>query len=91
MTAAATTAPLIVSPAMNTTVWIHAAVQRNVRYLRDDGIYIVEPALIFSAAELVHQGKPMYVGLGTFWRGAPGVMQMLAAAMQHHREREEIR
>jgi hypothetical protein len=91
MTVAATTAPTIIAPAMNTAMWNHAAVQRNVQRLRDDGMYVIEPALIFSAAELVHQGTPMYGGLGTFWRGALGVMQTLVAAMNHHRLRDAIR
>jgi hypothetical protein len=66
LTVAATMAPVILAPAMNTTMWNHAAVQRNVQRLRDDGMYVIEPALIFSAAELVHHGTPMYGGLGTF-------------------------
>jgi len=91
MTIAATAAPIIIAPCMNTAMWNHAAVQRNVQRLRDDGMYVIEPALIFSAAELVHQGSPMYGGLGTFWRGALGVMQTLVAAMNHHRRRSAIR
>jgi len=87
MTVAATTAPVIIAPAMNTTMWNHAAVQRNVQRLRDDGMYVIEPTLIFSAVELVHQGTPMYGGLGTFWRGALGVIHTLIAVMNHHRRR----
>jgi hypothetical protein len=85
MTVAATTAPVVIAPGMNTTMWNHAAVQRNVQRLREDGMYVIEPALIFSAAELIHAGTPMYGGLGTFWRGALGVMQTLVAIMNHHR------
>ena len=87
MTVAATTAPVVVAPVMNTAMWNHAAVQRNVQRMRDDGMYIVEPTLIFAAAELVNQGEPMYGGPGTFWRGALGVMHTLVAAMEHHRRK----
>jgi hypothetical protein len=87
MTVAATTAPVIIAPAMNTAMWNHAAVQRNVQRLRDDGMYVIEPGLIFSAVELVHHGTPMYGGLGTFWHGALGVIHALIAAMHHHRRR----
>ena len=59
--------------------------QRNVQHLREDSMYVIEPALIFSAVELVHHGTPMYGGLGTFWRGALGVMRTLVAVMNHHR------
>jgi len=85
LTVAATTAPVIIAPVMNTAMWNHAAVQRNVQRLRADGMYVIEPALIVSAADLAHHGTPMYGGLGTFWRGALGVMQTLIAAMNHHR------
>ena len=54
--------------------------------LRADGMYVIEPALIFSAADLVKQGDPMYGGPGTFWRGALGVMQTLIAVLEHHQK-----
>jgi flavoprotein len=85
LTVAAATAPVIIAPAMNTAMWNHPAVQRNVARLREDGMYVIEPTLIFSAAELVHHGTPMYGGLGTFWRGAVGVMHTLIAVMNHQR------
>jgi phosphopantothenoylcysteine decarboxylase/phosphopantothenate--cysteine ligase len=87
LTVAATMAPVVVAPVMNTAMWNHAAVQRNVQQMRDDGMYVIEPTLIFAAVDLVHQGDPMYGGPGTFWRGALGVMHTLVAAMDHHRRR----
>ena len=39
----ACTAPILVAPAMNTTMWQHPATQRNVEQLRADGIHLVEP------------------------------------------------
>src|SRR5690242_1654148 len=39
----ACTSPILVAPAMNTTMWEHPATQRNVEQLRKDGIYFVEP------------------------------------------------
>src|SRR5881394_2552718 len=38
----ACTAPVLVAPAMNTTMLEHPATQRNLQTLRDDGVYIVE-------------------------------------------------
>jgi phosphopantothenoylcysteine synthetase/decarboxylase len=87
LTVSATTAPVVVAPVMNTAMWNHAAVQRNIQLMRDDGMYVVEPSLIFAAAELNDHGEPMYGGAGTFWRGALGVMHTLEAAMEHHRRR----
>ena len=40
----ATDKPVVVAPAMNVRMWQHAATQRNVAQLKDDGIRIIEPA-----------------------------------------------
>jgi phosphopantothenoylcysteine decarboxylase/phosphopantothenate--cysteine ligase len=37
------TGPVLVAPAMNTQMWLKAAVQRNVEQLRSDGVTIVDP------------------------------------------------
>lgn len=39
----ASTAPVLIAPAMNTTMWQHPATQRNVEQLRRDGVRILEP------------------------------------------------
>jgi phosphopantothenoylcysteine decarboxylase/phosphopantothenate--cysteine ligase len=39
----ACTAPVLIAPAMNTTMWEHPATRRNVEKLRADGVQIVEP------------------------------------------------
>jgi phosphopantothenoylcysteine decarboxylase/phosphopantothenate--cysteine ligase len=39
----ASTAPVLIAPAMNTSMWHHPATQRNVRQLRSDGVYVVDP------------------------------------------------
>src|SRR5919199_2568992 len=39
----ACTAPVLVAPAMNTTMWQHPTTQRNVARLRADGVHVVEP------------------------------------------------
>jgi phosphopantothenoylcysteine decarboxylase / phosphopantothenate---cysteine ligase len=39
----ACTAPVLIAPAMNTTMLLHPATQRNLERLRDDGVHIVEP------------------------------------------------
>src|SRR2546421_10054640 len=39
----ACTAPVLIAPAMNTTMWQHPATQRNLQKLRDDGVRIIEP------------------------------------------------
>lgn len=36
-------APVLVAPAMNTTMWEHPATQRNLDQLRADGVHITEP------------------------------------------------
>jgi phosphopantothenoylcysteine decarboxylase/phosphopantothenate--cysteine ligase len=39
----ASNAPVVVAPAMNTSMWQHPATARNLRRLRDDGVHIIEP------------------------------------------------
>ena len=44
VTLLATTAPVVVAPAMHTAMWEHAATQANITTLRDRGVHIVGPA-----------------------------------------------
>ena len=53
----ATTAPVMVAPAMNTTMWEQAATQRNVTQLRRDGVHFVEPVAGELACKTVGTGK----------------------------------
>src|SRR4026209_1177874 len=39
----ASTAPVLIAPAMNTTMWLHPATQRNIQKLREDGVHVIEP------------------------------------------------
>src|SRR2546429_1429662 len=39
----ASNAPVLVAPAMNTTMWNHPATQRNLQQLRTDGVRVIEP------------------------------------------------
>src|SRR5215217_2067290 len=39
----ASNAPVVIAPAMNTTMWNHPATQRNLERLRADGVHMVEP------------------------------------------------
>ncbi|HEX8493576.1 MAG TPA: bifunctional phosphopantothenoylcysteine decarboxylase/phosphopantothenate--cysteine ligase CoaBC [Pyrinomonadaceae bacterium] len=39
----ASNAPVLIAPAMNTTMWNHPATRRNLEQLRADGVRIVEP------------------------------------------------
>src|SRR5689334_16978798 len=40
----ATDKPVVVAPAMNVRMWLHAATQRNVAQLKSDGVKVIEPA-----------------------------------------------
>ena len=40
----ATDKPVVVAPAMNVRMWLHAATQRNVAQLKADGVRIIDPA-----------------------------------------------
>src|SRR6266849_1928700 len=39
----ASTAPVLIAPAMNMSMWNHPATQRNLAHLRQDGVHIIEP------------------------------------------------
>ena len=53
----ASTAPVLVAPAMNTTMWQHPATQRNLQILRDDGVHIVEPDAGEMACKTIGPGR----------------------------------
>lgn len=82
MTVAASEAPVVLVPVMNQTMWNNAAVQRNVQVLRDDGMFVIEPTIIFGAADLAQRGEPMYGGHGTLWSGPGALMNALSAILQ---------
>ena len=39
----ASSAPVLIAPAMNTNMWQHPATRRNLAQLREDGVYVLEP------------------------------------------------
>jgi phosphopantothenoylcysteine decarboxylase/phosphopantothenate--cysteine ligase len=53
----ASTAPVLLAPAMNTTMWEHAATQRNIEKLKSDGVNFVEPVSGELACKTVGTGK----------------------------------
>jgi phosphopantothenoylcysteine decarboxylase/phosphopantothenate--cysteine ligase len=53
----ATTAPVIVAPAMNVNMWGHAAVRANVAALRERGVRVVEPGSGYLACGRVGGGR----------------------------------
>jgi phosphopantothenoylcysteine decarboxylase/phosphopantothenate--cysteine ligase len=53
----ATTARVMVAPAMNTTMWEQPATQRNVAQLKADGVHFVEPVAGELACKTVGTGK----------------------------------
>jgi phosphopantothenoylcysteine decarboxylase/phosphopantothenate--cysteine ligase len=53
----ASTAPVLVAPAMNTTMWEHPATQRNLEMLKSDGVQIVEPDAGEMACKTIGPGR----------------------------------
>lgn len=53
----ASNAPVIVAPAMNVTMWNHAATQRNIEQLKKDNVYFIEPVAGELACKTVGTGK----------------------------------
>jgi len=72
----ASNAPVLIAPAMNTTMWNHPATQRNLQQLRADGVRIIEP----DAGEMA---------CGTFGPGRLSEPErIVAAALEILREAE---
>jgi phosphopantothenoylcysteine decarboxylase/phosphopantothenate--cysteine ligase len=53
----ATTAPVVVAPAMNVNMWQHAATQANLEILRKRGVRIVEPDSGYLACGMTGTGR----------------------------------
>src|SRR5271169_719373 len=53
----ATTAPVVVAPAMNVNMWNHAATQANLEILRKRGVRIVEPGDGYLACGMIGSGR----------------------------------
>jgi len=53
----ATTAPVVVAPAMNVNMWEHAATQENIEMLRARGVHIVAPEEGYLACGMTGAGR----------------------------------
>ena len=53
----ATTAPVVVAPAMNVNMWNHAATQANLEILRKRGVRIVDPGKGYLACGMTGPGR----------------------------------
>src|SRR5580700_10173848 len=53
----ATTAPVIVAPAMNVNMWEHAATRENVQVLRARGVHVVSPDEGYLACGMTGAGR----------------------------------
>ena len=53
----ATTAPVLIAPAMNTVMWQAEATQRNVRVLKERGVYVITPESGMLACGEVGEGR----------------------------------
>lgn len=53
----ASNAPVMLAPAMNVTMWNHPATQRNIKRLKNDGVFFVEPTAGELACKTVGTGK----------------------------------
>jgi phosphopantothenoylcysteine decarboxylase / phosphopantothenate---cysteine ligase len=53
----ATTAPVVVAPAMNVNMWEHAATRENIETLRARGVYVVAPEEGYLACGMMGVGR----------------------------------
>lgn len=79
----ASTAPVLIAPAMNTTMWFQPATQRNIEQLKNDGVKFVEPVSGRLACETVGTGK-----LEDVERIVEQALKLLTAETQRRRDLE---
>jgi phosphopantothenoylcysteine decarboxylase/phosphopantothenate--cysteine ligase len=53
----ATTAPVVVAPAMNVNMWNHPATQENLKHLQQRGVHVVNPDEGYLACGMVGAGR----------------------------------
>jgi phosphopantothenoylcysteine decarboxylase / phosphopantothenate---cysteine ligase len=69
----ATTAPVVIAPAMNVNMWNHPRVQENIHVLQGQGVHIVEPEEGYLAEGI--QGKGRLADLETIVNAVLGILQ----------------
>ncbi len=79
----ASTAPVLIAPAMNTEMWNKSATQRNLKQLKKDGVHFVEPVSGRLACETVGVGK-----LEDVETIVEQALKLLTAETQRHRDLE---
>ena len=82
LTVAATSAPVVLFPSMNCAMWDNPGVGRNIRQLREDGFYVVEP----GAGREVAQGTGQMLMHGAVGLGQVGLVQFLREIVSLHKE-----
>lgn len=82
----ASTAPVLIAPAMNTTMWENPATQRNIEQLKKDGVHFVEPVSGELACKTVGTGK-----LEDVENIVAQALKILTAESQSRRESENRR
>ncbi len=75
----ASTAPVVLAPAMNVNMWNHAATQENIKLLRDRGNIIVTPDEGYLACGMVGPGR---------LAGQEEIMLAVRTALHAHRDLE---
>jgi phosphopantothenoylcysteine decarboxylase/phosphopantothenate--cysteine ligase len=78
----ASNAPVLIAPAMNTTMWEQPATQRNIEQLKADGVHFVEPIAGELACKTVGTGK-----LEDVENIVAQAMALLTTETQRHREK----
>jgi phosphopantothenoylcysteine decarboxylase/phosphopantothenate--cysteine ligase len=78
---AATKAPVVLVPSMNSAMWENSAIRRNVVQLRQDGLFVVEPGLGLAASHR-EAARPVLGGPGAF--GAD-LVRLLAVILELQR------
>jgi phosphopantothenoylcysteine decarboxylase/phosphopantothenate--cysteine ligase len=79
----ATTAPVIVAPAMNPRMLAYLPIRRNIELLREAGLYVVEPSMALEVSNIDDTDRQFFSGVGL---GEPSrAIVMLEAILSLHK------
>jgi phosphopantothenoylcysteine decarboxylase/phosphopantothenate--cysteine ligase len=78
----ATQAPVVLAPAMNGVMWRNPAISRNVKQLRSDGLYVIEPSFAWE----MYQGPNSDLELGGLGVSIHNLAQTLESVLIAHQD-----
>jgi hypothetical protein len=83
MVVAASKARVLLVPSMNEVMWEKPSALRNASQARRDGMFVLEPTIMLSAADFIRNPEPtpVYGAPGLVWLGPKVLLQAMSFAL----------